>query len=69
MTEEEFLLTLERMLAECKDYRIERIERDGDILLRRTKAPRENLRAKNMALAFQAMIRADSKKPRGGGWV
>ncbi len=69
MTEEEFLRSLEQLLAACPAYVIDRIEQRGDIVLRRKATPSDTARAQNMALAFQSLMRADPKKPRGGGWL
>jgi hypothetical protein len=70
MTEEQFLEELYKLVETHRGYRVDRRERDGDIILRRTNEGQTSARAQNIAMAFKMIMAADlSKKPRGGGWI
>jgi hypothetical protein len=69
VTEDEFIRELERLLARYPEFSLARLDPEGgDIVLRR-KSSRTSARARNIAAAFQAIMMADAKKPRGGGWI
>ena len=70
MNEEEFLEALYKLVERHRGFRVERREREGDIILRRTNEGQTSARAQNIAMAFKMIMAADlSKKPRGGGWI
>ncbi len=70
LSEEQFLDELDKLVNRYPAFRVERRERFGDIILRRTTPGQTTARAQNIAMAFKMIMASDnSKKPRGGGWV
>jgi hypothetical protein len=69
VTEDEFIRELERLLARYPEFILTRLDPEGGDLILRRKTSRTSARARNIAAAFQAIMMADAKKPRGGGWI
>lgn len=69
MTEQEFMKGLKTLLQFYPQFTLEIASSDGDIILKRKEKPETSERSRVLAAAFQGIMRSDSKKPSGGGWI